>query len=276
MNIHLILTLFVISHNENTMKQCDNTSLVIDSRYDVNLNRTELQKSMFSCQKDQMIFPEKLIDEYNRIYDKGLHYCQVFANYFNSIINGFYDVNGLKCKIVRISFTPTKYYLGFDNSYYCNKGIEQLNYMVFDRGNVIKCSESGTIIFNKYGYGSHTHYPCLTELNNKHYFERILRCASSEFGFPTLPFRGECICLPGSTGSHCQFSDKNTCNCNGKALDDGYCDCYDGYDGFYCEIDLTTKTTTIVSTITSNPTKTFSDKKLVNIVNIVKKILLLI
>ena len=144
MNIHLILTLFVISHDENTMKQCDNTSLVIDSRYDVNLNRIELQKSMFSCHNHQMIFPEILIDKYNRIYDKGLYYCQVFANYFNSIINGFYDVNGLKCKIV----TPIKYYLGFDNSYYCNKGIEQLNYMVFDRGNIIKCTESGTIIFS--------------------------------------------------------------------------------------------------------------------------------
>ena len=106
--------------------------------------------------------------------------------------------------------------------------------MVFDRGNVLGCDESGNIIINRV-------YSCNDELNKKHNFEHLIRCASSEFGFPELPFRGKCNCLPGATGSHCQFSDKNTCNCNGVALPDGYCNCKGGFKGFYCEIGDNTK-----------------------------------
>ena len=151
------------------------------------------------------------------------------------------------------------YLLAFQNSFYCKKGIEQLNFMVFNTGGVISCTDYG---FIKYESSD----KCREELYDNHNFEHLIRCASSEFGFPELPFRGKCICLLGSTGSHCQFSNQNTCNCNGKALTDGYCDCNEGYEGFYCEVKKesvssysptkTILTTTYpTNTITSVPSK---------------------
>ena len=48
---------------------------------------------------------------------KGKYKCNVFASYFNSIINGFYDVNGLKCyKSKPYMLANNRYYLRFHSS----------------------------------------------------------------------------------------------------------------------------------------------------------------
>jgi hypothetical protein len=123
--------------------------------------------------------------------------------------------------------------------------------MVFNTGGIIFCTDYGFIQYESSD-------KCKEELYDNHNFEHLIRCASSEFGFPELPFRGKCICLAGSTGSHCQFSDQNTCNCNGKALSDGYCECDEVYEGFYCEfkkIITTTQTTPIITTKTTSKEK---------------------
>ena len=226
-----LLFVLAITHPEHNLVNCGN-QIEIDPRYDLNLNRTNLPNSMFYCHYELMSFKSIVLDEYNKIYDEGKYNCQVFASYLNSIVNGFYEENGLRCRYTHHSRDSSKnkrYFLGFQNSFYCKKGIEQLNFMVFNTGGVISCTN--------YGFVSYvTRDKCREELYDNHNFEHLIRCASSEFGFPELPFRGKCICLPGSTGSHCQFSNQNTCNCNGKALADGYCDCDEGYEGFYCEV----------------------------------------
>lgn len=246
MFISTILFVLAITYPDYNQENCGN-QIEIDPRYDINLNRTNVQKSMFYCHYDLMIFNSIVLDKYNKVYDKGKYNCHVFASYFNSIVNGFDEENGLRCRYAsshKDRLKNKRYLLAFQNSFYCKKGIEQLNFMVFNTGGVISCTGYGYI---KYESSD----KCREELYDNHNFEHLIRCASSEFGFPELPFRGKCICLPGSTGSYCQFSNQNTCNCNGKALGNGYCECDEGYEGFYCEVKKES-----VSSSSSSPTKT--------------------
>jgi len=198
---------------------CDGEVTNLNPNFNVSLNRDELKYSFWSgC-----------TSHYYPIFDNNhntaLNKCNILANYLNQIIN-FDDEHGIYCYE-----TTHNLYLRFYSPFICKSNIYKLNHIIYNGNSVLTCRGTINVFVAFDGY-----YGCKNDIEDNHIFEHYVRCASSKNGYLDIPYQGKCTCLPGANGPLCQYTDKDTCSCNGKANMNGFCTCNPGYSGLYCNI----------------------------------------
>ena len=231
---------------------CDGEVTNLNPNFNVSLNRDELKESYWSdCSGKWPIF-----DTNNGI---GLSKCITISGYLNKLINDGDDKNKLYCS----HNYKDEWILSFRTPFICKNNIYKLNHIIYNGESILYCGDS---------YSSEDNHDvqfksamiCEDYIHDKHNFEHFVRCISSENGYPDIPYKGKCNCLPEATGPLCQYTNKDTCYCNGKARMNGFCSCDPGYSGLYCNVG-TTSTTPTTYTYTTSTTYTNTSTTFTNV-----------
>jgi hypothetical protein len=259
----MIIATNVYAQEDLKYYTCEGEVTNLNPNFNVTLNRDELKDSYWSdCSGKWPIF-----DTNNGI---GLSKCITISGYLNKLINDGDDKNKLYCS----HNYKDEWILSFRSPFICKNNIYKLNHIIYNGESILYCGDSYDSE-NNHDVQFKSAMICEDYIHDKHIFEHFVRCASSENGYPNIPYKGKCNCLPDATGPLCQYTNKDTCYCNGKAKMNGFCSCEPGYSGLYCNIGtsitptktsttrtsttLTTRTSTTLTTLTtrtsSTPTK---------------------
>jgi hypothetical protein len=234
---------------------CDGEVTNLNPNFNVTLNREELKDNFWTYCWDEN-YPR-----FSTNTEINVNKCNTLANYLNQIIK--FDVENIYC-----DFDGT---LQFSSPFICKSNVYKLNHIIYNgwSRNMFTCGTNEYVRFSSIHDGNNPKHECEKDIEDYHYFEEFIRCTSSENGYPDIPYQNKCNCLPGATGPLCQYTDKDTCYCNGKANMNGFCTCNPGYSGIYCNVGdttlqpisktYTTKTTKITNTKTTY-TKTDTTK----------------